>query len=289
MRRAAEIPQAVVAEAVGVADNTVAGWELGSSEPDQEKLPALAKVLKHSLDHLFPRDGLPDLTDLRCDAGLYQYETAPVIQMKSAGPVAAAERGERRLKDRYVPLLAERYGVSTAELLRAQERSFAAAEEKKRGGGEPGLDQGSAAADLDRPPASLAEKITFILQRSYPGPEGPPSDAEMAADVNAQLGAEVLTEEDFEGLRTGAKETAPPGVLDALATVVGVSEMYFKSDEAVAAQVYEGLKLIAAHRQGLVGRIKARGLGSAGLPPNVMALVTELAQEMAEKEAETGK
>ncbi|WP_236569575.1 helix-turn-helix transcriptional regulator [Streptomyces sp. MBT59] len=103
VRRAAEIPQAEVGVAVDAADSTVAGWELGSSVPDQEKLPGIARVLRKPLDELFPRKGAPDLIDLRCDAGLYRYEVARFIGTKSDGPVAAAENGVRRLKEKYVP------------------------------------------------------------------------------------------------------------------------------------------------------------------------------------------
>lgn len=290
VRRAADIFQSAVAAELGVSDSAVASWESGQSSPDPEKLPALAKALRADLDEVFPRPGLPDLADLRCDAGLYQYETAEVIGTKSAGPVAGAERGERRLKDKYIPALVARYGVREEELRRAEDRSMAVAEERKNGvAGESGTPGAAAVPDLSGPPGSLAEKITLILQRSYPGPQGPPSDAEMAADVNAHAGAEIITEEDFGDLRTGVVDTAPPAVLDALAAVVGVSRMYFEPDESVAAQVYEGLQLLAAAKQGAVGRVRARGLGSRGLSPKAMALVNELAAEMAEKEADAGK
>ncbi len=134
VRRAAEISQSDVASALGVADSTVAGWELGSSTPDQEKLSALAQVLKQPVDSLFPRDGLPDLTDLRCDAGLHRYEMAAVIGTKSDGPVAGAEQGVRRLKDKYLPSLAEAYGVTVDEVRRAQERSMAKLAARKYSG-----------------------------------------------------------------------------------------------------------------------------------------------------------
>ncbi|MFF3372029.1 helix-turn-helix domain-containing protein [Streptomyces sp. NPDC002680] len=288
-RRAAEISQSEVAAGVGVSDSAVANWEAGHASPDPEKLPAYATALRGDLDDLFPRVGLPDLADLRCDASLYQYETAEVIGTKSTGPVKGAERGDRRLKDKYVTALAARYGVSETELRRAEDRSMAAAEARRNGmAGEPER-LAVASADGNGPPTSLAGKITMILQHSYPGPQGPPSDAEMAAEVNARLGVDVLTEQDFEDLRTGAEGTPSPGVLDALAAVVGVSEMYFKSDEAVAAQVYEGLQLLAAAKAGTVGRVRARGLGAEGLPPLAMAFVNDLVAEMKEKkEKEAG-
>lgn len=289
VRRAADILQSEVAAELGVSDSAVANWEAGHSSPDPEKLPAYAAALRGDLDDLFPRTGLPDLADLRCDAGIYQYETAEVIGTKSTGPVAGAERGDRRLKDKYVPPLAAKYGVSEAELRRAEDRSMAAAEARKNGtAAEPGA-QEAAAAEFSGPPGSLSEKITLILQRSYPGPQGPPSDAEMAADVNAHAGVAIITEEGFADLRTGVTDTAPPAVLDALAAVVGVSRMYFEPDEAVAAQVYEGLQLLAAAKKGAVGRVRARGLGSRGLSPKALALVNELVAELEEKEADTGK
>ncbi|MGW5650610.1 helix-turn-helix domain-containing protein [Streptomyces humi] len=283
VRRAADRHQSEVATELGMTDSAVANWEAGHTSPDPEKLPAYAAALGSDLDDLFPRTGLPDLADLRCDAGIYQKETAAVIGTKSASPVAGAERGERRLQAKYIPVLAAKYGVSEAELRRAEDRSFAAAEARKNGT-EPEPGTQAAAGDSGRPPESLSEKITLILQRSYPGSQGPPSDEEMAAAVNAHAGADVITQNDFEDLRTGVKDAAAPVVLGALAAVFGVSRMYFEPDEAVAAQVYEGLQLLASARQGAVGRVRARGLGGRGLPPKTLALINQLAAEMAEQE-----
>ncbi|PZT74144.1 MULTISPECIES: helix-turn-helix transcriptional regulator [unclassified Streptomyces] len=287
VRRAAEIYQVAVGEALGVSDSAVAGWETGAQTPDPEKLPALARALGQDVDDLFPRSGPPDLTDLRCDAGYYQYETAELIGTKSAGPVAAAERGERRLKDKYVPALAAAYGVSPEELRRAEARSIAKAQGVQVD--EPAPSGTGSASALGTPPESLAEKITLLLNSSYPGPQGPPSDAEMANAVNAHAGAQIITEEGFRDLRTGITGTASPAVLDALSAVVGVSRMYFEPDAAVAAQVYEGLQLLAAAKKGAVGRVRARGLGSQGLSPKAMALVNELVAELEEKEADAGE
>ncbi|MFF9016094.1 helix-turn-helix domain-containing protein [Streptomyces sp. NPDC014870] len=278
MRRAAEIPQSDVAQGVGVGDSTVAGWELGSSVPDQEKLPALARVLGQPLDELFPRSGPPDLTDLRCDAGLYRKETAAVIGMKSDGPVAGAEGGVRRLKDRYVPPLADAYGVTADELLRAQERSFA-----KRSGGE----EASVEAAPEEAPRTLAEKITLMLERSYPAGTAP-GDAEIAAAVNAHAGAEVTSVAEIEKLRTGRSEDAAPVVLEGLAGFFGVTRMYFEPDEEVARQVYEGLRLMGAAKQGKVGRVRARGIGAEGLPAGVLSILNNLATELEKADPDTG-
>ncbi|WP_405523570.1 helix-turn-helix domain-containing protein [Streptomyces canus] len=287
VRRAAEIYQAAVGEALGVSDSAVASWESGAQTPDPEKLPALARALGRDVDDLFPRSGPPDLTDLRCDAGYYQYETAALTGTRSAGPVAAAERGERRLKDKYVPALAAAYGVSEEELRRAEARSIAKAQGVQVD--EPAASEAGNTSAPGAPPESLAEKITLLLDSSYPGPQGPPSDAEMASAVNAHAGAHVITEEDFRDLRTGVTGTASAEVLDALADVIGVSRMYFQPDDAVAAQVYEGLQMLAAAKKGSVGRMKARGLGSQGLSPTAMALINELVAEMEEKETDANE
>ncbi|WP_405539621.1 helix-turn-helix transcriptional regulator [Streptomyces sp. NBC_00075] len=284
VRRAANVAQTDVATAVGVAGSTVAGWETGLATPDPEKLPALAKALDRELDKLFPRTGLPDLTDLRCDAGYYQYETATLIGTKSAGPVAGAERGERRLKDKYVPALAAAYGVSEEELRRAEDRSIA-----KARGGEAELEATGTALGSAGPPGTLAEKITLVLERSYPGEQGPPTDAEIADAVNARAGARVISAAGVLDLRTGAVETASPVVLEGLAAFLGVSPMYFQPDDAVARQVYEGLQLLSASRKGAVGRVKGRGMGSQGLPTNVMEFVNNLVTELEEREPDANE
>lgn len=273
VRRAAEISQSDVASGVDAADSTVAGWELGSSVPDQEKLPALARVLRQPLDDLFPRDGLPDLTDLRCDAGLYRKETATVIGTKSDGPVAGAEQGVRRLKDRYIPALASAYGVTENVLKRAQERSFAKAQREEEKDDAPAVEE---------PPRTLAGKITLLLEGSYPAGTAP-ADEEVADAVNSYAGSQVITAAQFEDLRTGADEAAAPVVLEGLAQFFGVSRMYFEPDDAVVRQVYEGLRLMSAAKQGKVGRVRARGVAAEGLPADVLSILNDLASELDKK------
>lgn len=272
VRRAADISQADVASALGAADSTVAGWESGATTPDQEKLPALAGVLNRPLDDLFPRDGLPDLTDLRCDAGLYRYETRAIIGTKSDGPVAGAEQGVRRLKDRYIPLLAAAYGVTEDELKRAQDRSFGEANE--------------GAAEAEKVPETLAEKITLLLERSYPGRTAP-EDQKIADSVNAYAGSPVTSAEAIKALRTGEDDAPVPVVLEGLAQFFDVSKLYFEPNDAVARQVYEGLRLMSAAKQGKVGRVRARGMSAEGLPADVLSILNDLASEL-DKKADPG-
>ncbi|RXS80540.1 helix-turn-helix domain-containing protein [Streptomyces sp. TM32] len=279
LRRAAEISQSDVASGVGVGDSTVAGWELGSSIPDQEKLPALARVLGHQLDDLFPRVGPPDLKDLRCDAGLYRKETAAIIGTKSDGPVAGAESGVRRLRDRYIPALADAYGVTPEELKQAQERSFAKDQDREQ-------DHDEAAA-VEEVPRTLAAKITLILERSYPA--GAPGAEEIAEAVNAHAGASVTTAEEIEDLRSGKKEDAAPVVLEGLAEFFRVSRLYFEPADAVPLQVYEGLRLMWDVKEGKVGRVRARGLGAEGLPAGVLSILNDLAAELERAERDANR
>ncbi|MFG2671619.1 helix-turn-helix transcriptional regulator [Streptomyces sp. NPDC048445] len=262
-RAAVDVSQADVASAIGVADSTVAGWESGATTPDQEKLPALAKALNQDLDDLFPRDGLPDLMDLRCDAGLYRYETREIIGTKSDGPLAGAEQGVRALKDKYIPALAAAYGVTEDVLKRAQARSFGEAQPEKA-------------------PETLAEKITMLLEHSYPGRPSP-EDQEIADAVNAYAGSAVVSAADIEGLRTGAKDDPLPVVLEGLAKFFDVSKLYFEENDAVAAQAYEALRFMYAAKQGKVGRVRARGMGSEGLPADVLSILNDIAGEVVER------
>lgn len=277
VRRAAEISQAGVGAAVNAAESTVAGWEAGSSVPDQEKLPGIARVLGKSLDELFPREGSPDLTDLRCDAGLYRYEVAKFIGTKSDGPVAAAESGVRLLKPKYMPKLAAAYGVSEKALEQAQDRSFGILVEEDG-------DESVATAKAEEHPRALGEKISFLLEHSYPAGAAP-GDGEIAEAVNRHAGSEVVTPNEVEALRTGAGDVDSPApvVLEGLAEFFGVERMYFEPDEAVARQVYQGLRVLLASRNRKIGRVRARGLGPEGLSPEVLSLLTDLATEF-EKE-----
>ncbi|MDJ1136269.1 helix-turn-helix domain-containing protein [Streptomyces iconiensis] len=265
VRRSAERSQGDVAATVGVGTSSVAGWEADSpTEPEPEKLPALARALDRGLDDLFPRAGLPDLADLRCDAGLYQYETSEIIGTKSAGPVRGAERGVRRLKDRYVPLLAEAYGVTVDALLAAQERSF-----------------GNAVPDADGTtaiPVSIGEKINYLLQHSFPVGQAP-GDEEIATGVNTTEGSEVTDAEEIAALRAGQATSASPVVIEGLADFFGVSKLFFASNEDVVRQVVEGLQALSALQHGSLGALAARGLGDEGLPPALIAQINRIAQE----------
>ncbi|MGJ5898388.1 helix-turn-helix transcriptional regulator [Streptomyces niveiscabiei] len=280
VRRAADIPQSAVAASVGVADSTVAGWETGLTAPDPEKLPALARALGRPLDELFPRTGLPDLTDLRCDAGLFQYETPAIIGTKSAGPVAGAERGERRLKEKYVQALAARYGVTVEELRKAEDRSIAKAngqdlEESAEEGGDASPLLGSVPAEL---PETLAEKITYLVERL----PTPLSDAEVAAEGNSRTGTRVLTEESVRRLRTGEVTAASEAVLGALAEALDTTPLIW-SDDANVQRIIAGTWLLKSE----FAAIAARGGEKEGLSADLLSFIRkEVEQARAEAKAQ---
>ena len=265
MRRAAERTQADVADALGVKRPTVAKWESGETFPEAERLAALAATLGGTLDELFPRDGEPDLADLRCDAGYPQNRTGELIGTKSHIPVSNAERGVRRLDPSYVPKLAQAYGVGEAQLLAAQDRSFGV----------------FTPARSEQPtPQTLAEKIDYLLQRTF-SPAERPSDADIAAIVNAKAGRPVLGEAQVRALRTGeppapevlAQVPAASLVYEGLSEVFGVSPLFFQSNEQVERQVVEGIQLMV-HGTGLA--LAARGDQGGGLSAQAMAKINEL-------------
>lgn len=270
VRRSKELTQIQVGQAVGVSQTAIANWEKGK-KPDPEKLPALALALGEPLDALFPRSGPPDLADVRCDAGIAQYRTGELIGTRSHIPVSNAERGKRRLDEAFIQPLADGYGVTRDELLAAQERSFGNAVPQQPPN------------DVFDVPESLAEKIGYLLEHSYPGDQVPPSDADIARAVNKHAGALVISEDGVQDLRTGVQTTASPIVREGLGEAFGVSAMFFQNETAVARQVVEGLRLLATARQGDVARVAARGLGKEGLSADVLAFVNDFAQELQEQ------
>ncbi|MFE0765329.1 helix-turn-helix transcriptional regulator [Streptomyces smyrnaeus] len=269
VRRAAELSQGDIAAGVGVATSSVAGWESDNpTSPDPERFPALARALGRDLDDLFPRTGLPDLTDLRCDAGLYLKDTSGILGTKSTGPVKYAERGERRLKERYVAPLAAAYEVSEAKLLRAQERSFGNPVP------EPPTDAGGQNAEGEVLPRTIAEKITYLLEHTFT-PTTRPSDAEIARQGNSKAGRQLLDAALVESLRTGARAQADADVLNAVAAALDVPPLFFHSDSGAVHRIVSGVRLM---KGGLSG-VAARGEAEA-LPTELLDFINAAVEEI---------
>ncbi len=271
VRRAADLTQHDVAAALGVGRVAVAKWETGKTVPDGDKLPAIARVLGKPIDELFPRASEPDLADVRCDAGFTQVQTAEIIGSRSHMPVSKAERGISRLDPAYVPLLAKAYGVSTEELLAAQERSF----------GVETPAPSAASASRQAVPQTLSEKITYLLEQTYPGQRAP-ADGEIAQVINTRAGRNLVTDTDVRALRTGSTTSVDPkdpAVLEGLAEAFQVSPLFFQPNEAVARQVTEGIRFLASMQRGTILGLEARGTGD-GLPAEMIAKINVLVADI---------
>ncbi|QFQ97307.1 helix-turn-helix domain-containing protein [Streptomyces phaeolivaceus] len=254
-RRDAHLKQSDIGQALGVSGARVSAWETGRSAPDPERLPGLAQALGQDLDVLFPREGWADLADLRADAGYSQAATRELIGTRTAGPVAAAEHGQRRLAQEYEERLAHAYGVSREALRRAQERSFGIDVP------EPGARSGGTLSE----PRTLADKITYVLDQMPVRP----SDTEIAARGNAMIGRHVLTGDLVCGLRTGRVTSVSPAAGEALAEALDTTSLMWSEDADVQRIITETLVL-----RGQIAAIAARGGGEEGLSAELLAFVS---------------
>ncbi|MGW1783932.1 helix-turn-helix transcriptional regulator [Streptomyces sp. NPDC002143] len=226
-RRTADLTQDEMAHGVGVSASAVANWEAQRAAPSAEKLPWLAKVLQRDLDELFPREGLRDLRDLRCDAGLTREDTKAITGTLSSKAVRNAEEGRRRLPEALEGRLAEAYGIPLEVLRAAQERSFGHPVPEPRQAAVP------VAAPVDPPPAGQPEAIAaqIGLLLSWIPMSAQPSDAEIAARGNERLGRNVLDEFTVARLRTGAQADASDEVREALALALEAPRLFLSGDE----------------------------------------------------------
>ena len=274
-RRAADLSQDDVAKPMRVSRGAVAKWESGATVPDAHKLPMLAEVLGKPLEDLFPREGAPDLADLRCDAGYAQIETGPIIGAQSHIPVSKAERGVARLDDSYVKRLATAYGVTVDELLAAQERSFGIPTRP------PSAVQSGEQA---RVPRTVAEKINYLLENAYFG-QTPPTDGEIAQAINEQASTTVATADDVRALRTGTETFASPAMCAGLAHAFQIEPAFFEDGAEVnpaVREVLEGIRFLGSIHEGQILGLAARG-NNTGLSAGMIAKINELVAELQDK------
>ncbi|MCZ1021231.1 helix-turn-helix domain-containing protein [Streptomyces noursei] len=239
-RRAKDLTLADVAKRLGHSGNwQVSAWEQGKKPVPSEKLAAYANALGVPLDRLAPRQGEPDLRDLRHDRGISLKEIPAIIQAKSDGPVKNAERGVRPLADEYAVRLAEKYEVSLEQLRAAEARSSS-------GHVAPVATPTSAVES----PRTLAEKITYLVRAKFP--DAPPTDHALAQAINAKAGLDIVSTEQVQALRTGDQPPAailgavPETTLyDALGAYFDCSPLYFRGKEEQVLQTMEGLRLLA--------------------------------------------
>ncbi|MEV7611823.1 helix-turn-helix transcriptional regulator [Streptomyces sp. NPDC089799] len=269
-RRIADLTQAELAARLGVSEAAAANWEAARSRPGPEKLPAIARELGVDLDELFPRDGLRDLGDVRCDAGLSQKEAAKALGTRSESAVRKAESGKRRLADAYVPGLAEVYGVTVAALLAAQERSFGHAV------AEPGAPR-SEPAPTPTPPEGgrpagtamgIAERIAFLIERSDPGRDT--SDAALALRGNTRIGRPVLTAGLVAELRSGARTGASEEEFEALTLALDAPPLFLSGEDEEVDRIVSAARLLTSGFTGMA----ARGDGGR-LTPQLLDFINE--------------
>jgi transcriptional regulator with XRE-family HTH domain len=252
--------QRVLAQALGLGSHVpVANWEKGKSFPPADKLPGIARALGQDVDRLFPRDGDPDLVDVRCDAGFTQGRAADLVDEVSSYRLGAAERGERRLDEVSVRPLADLYQVSVDELLAAQERSF-----------------GELVPVEPSRPRTLAEKLTELLQAAFS--EEAPSSADVAAAVNMKVGGDAINSAEVEALRAGVPpdevftDVARTMAFEALGLYFNVSPLHFEDDRAMERRVLDDIRYLAEQHQ---IALAARG-GEGGLSDDVVAVLGRL-------------
>ncbi|MFF9786269.1 helix-turn-helix domain-containing protein [Streptomyces nigrescens] len=203
IRRRQRLQVQELAKRLGYSSHTwVSKMLAGDVTPVPEQIPAWAAALGVDINEDFPLvdvDGnptdKPNMQDLRVDQGIKLKEIPGIIGTASALPVIKAEKGKlaNPLAEKYAIPLAHRYRVTLTELRAAEERSRLAAS-----GGAPG----PIADEEPTPPATLAEKITHHLQAL---PEGSrPTDADIAAAINARAERPAISPSHVQALRTGA-------------------------------------------------------------------------------------
>ncbi|MFC9856197.1 MULTISPECIES: helix-turn-helix domain-containing protein [unclassified Streptomyces] len=261
VRRAADMHQRVLAQGLGLGSHApVATWEGGRAFPPAEKLPKIAQLLGQDLDVLFPRDGDPDLVDLRCDAGYSQGAAADAARVLSRFLLGSAERGVRRLDAGAVAMLAELYGVTSEELRAAEARSF----------GE------SVPSHRSAPGKTPTEGFEALLQAAFPGADV--SDSDVASAVNAKLGSALVQPAQIAALRAGTAATdvfsglARRIAFEGLGAVLGVSPIVFEDGASVERRVLEDIRYLAEQRD---IALAARG-GEGGVSPAMLSVLNEL-------------
>ncbi|MFE6272337.1 helix-turn-helix domain-containing protein [Streptomyces goshikiensis] len=271
VRRGKEMHQKDLGRAVGVTGPTVARWENGDDFPKGEKLPGIADALELPLDELFPNEGPIDLQLLRCDAGLSVAEAAAVIGT-SRVPVSYAETGRRPLSDQYVDPLARAYGVTRAELLAAQDRSFKI---------KPAL---PSPPKQPAAPRTVGEKINYFLQHGYAG-RTTPTDQDIALVVNDHAGEALVTAASIAALRNGTTTEVPQVVRAGLAHALDLDQALLEDDAELnpeTLEVFEAIRFLATVREGRILGLAARG-NQSGLSREMLAKIVEVATELKDK------
>ncbi|MFF5924167.1 helix-turn-helix domain-containing protein [Streptomyces flavochromogenes] len=104
--------QEQLAVAVGCSRSTVGMWETCRVVPSPRHLSRLAAVLGVTPDQLLHRPGGITLRGLRLSAGLRQEDASRALHLWGKGSYSDVERGRQAIPRRWIPILAELFGVS---------------------------------------------------------------------------------------------------------------------------------------------------------------------------------
>jgi transcriptional regulator with XRE-family HTH domain len=143
-----------------------------------------------------------------------------------------------------------------------------------------------AASEVARelPLGTLAEKLTWLIDRAHPAGRGPYSNAELAALVGQVTGEKVSHGVIWE-LRTGRKANPTKRVIEALAQTFGVPAGFLLDDYGAGqAQLLAGeVELLALIRDAGVDQVQLRAF--LALPREAREAMTGLIQYTARAEA----
>ncbi|WP_370418930.1 hypothetical protein AB8O64_10760 [Streptomyces sp. QH1-20] len=132
-----------------------------------------------------------------------------------------------------------------------------------------------------REPRTLQEKITYLLEESFP--DGAPSDREFCRIVEARGGA--LSHSYFGKLRKGQLTEVRDETLQALGMGFDCDWRFFKPESQVEEEVAAGLRFLADKRAGGISGIAGRGITEEGLSPDLLNFALDIL-EKARQEAQ---
>lgn len=110
--------QRQLAAALGCSRAAVSTWETTGRLPHPKRLQRLAEVLGVHVWELLDDWGLSTLRCLRTAAGMLQREVAGLLNV-APSTYCDVETGRQNVPDRWVPILADAYGVPP-EIIRGQ-------------------------------------------------------------------------------------------------------------------------------------------------------------------------
>jgi transcriptional regulator with XRE-family HTH domain len=120
---------------------------------------------------------------------------------------------------------------------------------------------------------TLADKINRLFETMHPRSEGPKSNEDVAAAINA-AGKTKISASYLWLLRSGKRDNPTRQHLQAIADYFGVDPSYF-FDVAAAERIDAELELLAAMRDAAVRQIALR---AAGLSPESLRAIAQIVE-----------